>query len=589
MSLEPLQSRMIQNTRPNDGTSNQPAQQNNQAKADLQGLHAAPGAPSEPPRDPDDPKKPSPSAAQPKIVQVQDLSSEDKALLFAMLTTGSVVDIPQPLSLLHQDPLFNIYLNCLYDQNYPLGSTDHPLTQKDLAVIFQRDPDFRFQNRIKVGVSPRPYSLNLEDGLSFHLHKMLNGADFSDTVAYEASFGNCYLDDANFSGSYLDDSNFVDALLSRANFEASRLNNANLKNATLDVADMQRASLHRARLQYADLTNANLSGSSLFRANFSKSYLENANFVNAKAILVDERRQCEVNFTEANAEEANFTNAVLGKAKFDKSNLNRAILSVASTAKGIAIPNELFLGGAFLEEAQIFLDLAAKELVPPSPSGTWASELQRTNGRPRVRMFMNGTSLQKATIVNLAMFPGFSTSTYYGVGSEESPRRVNDLRGVYLRNVNFINEEIFNNDAAPSMQGCRATPDTVWPEGFDHKAAGITIIPITDWTKTSLRHHKFDKQFMIQSTLEKTEEEVAKIKSLDLTGADCTGSDFSEFHDYISICNWNNVNLNNATGVHKSMLLMGAKGNPVRPILGCAGVDEEAELLRKANAGHFTN
>ena len=165
----------------------------------------------------------------------------------------------------------------------------------------------------------------------------------------------------------------------------------------------------------ADLRRANLRGADLRKANLTEANLY------------------EANLTGANLEEANLTGANLRGADFDNANLFKANLSGA-----------IFDGGTEFIEAN---------LEEANLSGTDFSEAGVYGHATGANL--RGVSLNGA---NLSPSDG-SVRRLFGLDLSYA-----DLRGANLRLVEFVET---------NLSGAIANEDTIWPDWFDPKAAGV--------------------------------------------------------------------------------------------------------------------
>lgn len=588
MSLESIQSRIIHNTRLDAESGNQPIKKTEQPKVDKQNLHAAPGAPAEPPDDPhNDPAKANkPSAKKVTYIDRDFVSPEHLKAAMDLLPSLSKrmgrtgLTLFERYRVIHPDPVLNIVLNYFYDTRSYAGPR-YRLKQEDVKNIFKIDPNFKFQGRYGVEEFSEEgkFLLNFESYLSFKDYDLSN-VDFRSCLATRAIFEDVNLAGTDFSFSRFGAAqcaraNLQEANMSKADFNASRFNSAQMQHA-----DLSQSILEVCRFDKANASNANFAETKIENAVFKNAVLEGADFTKAVAFRPEWNRG-RVNFQSAKLSNANFKDAILSKANFEHVKGERCILSLASSAADKRVLSELYLEHAQLQFSQIFLPLSAKDMIEGA-GRDGAFDL------PKVTMYLNETDLANSTIVNLVMFPNPNLHStpdglYYRAEGHSSYRNNVYLQGAYLRNVNFVNE----NAAREFLKvwACRYTPDVQWPKDFDPEEAGAIAIEITDWTDTDLRGHKFDKQFVIQTTINKTEEEIEQIKSIDLSNANCSGADFTDFHPYMTKCNWKGVNIHNAKGVHKYMILQGTVGIPQRPILGLTDEKDTQEFLRNLKAG----
>jgi uncharacterized protein YjbI with pentapeptide repeats len=209
--------------------------------------------------------------------------------------------------------------------------------------------------------------------------------------------------------------------LAGVDLRKAALASADLRNARLAAADLAGANLQRVDLRGADLRAVELEGANLQEAKMTTASLREASLVAADLRSAD----CKgTDFERANLRAVVLGGAILDGACLQEANLGEAILEDAS------------LDGAVLKEANL-----------------WKATLDHADLRAAD---LAGSSLVQASLKHAAL-DGANLTRAILVGV--------NLSGVTLTGAILDGAQLTS-----------ATTDgtTVWPEGFDWKAAGVT-------------------------------------------------------------------------------------------------------------------
>jgi uncharacterized protein YjbI with pentapeptide repeats len=210
------------------------------------------------------------------------------------------------------------------------------------------------------------------------------------------------------------------------NVPRADLSNANLAYANLPDMTLEGFRLRRANLRGANLRGANLQGANLQEANLQKALLWGTRLWGADLQEADLRK--------ANLLGANLEGAVLIGASLQEANLHEANLHDANLHDANLFDANLWganLQGADLQGAGLQASLQRAILVQANLQGA----------------FLQGANLQGANL-------------FYADLEEANLEEANLWEAILLR-VN--------------LKGAKCTADTVWPDGFDWKAAGVIL------------------------------------------------------------------------------------------------------------------
>jgi uncharacterized protein YjbI with pentapeptide repeats len=198
----------------------------------------------------------------------------------------------------------------------------------------------------------------------------------------------------------------------------------------LNATDLRFADLIGARLQGAELAFAQLDGVSLTGAQLQGAVLTGAQL--QRALLTDAQLQG-AHLNGAQLQRAQLTDAQLQGAQLSSARLEGAELNGAQLQRAK-------LSGARLQRAQLAnAQLQLAEL--------YSAQLQLAN--------LNGAQLQKAQLVDAQL----QEAELRNAQLQEA-----NLNGAQLQKAQLVDAQ---------LEGAQATSKTVWPDGFDWKAAGV--------------------------------------------------------------------------------------------------------------------
>ncbi len=304
--------------------------------------------------------------------------------------------------------------------------------------------------------------------------------------------------------------------LKLANLSGANLKGANLKEADLEGADLTGADLTKANLSGANLREADLSGAHLNRADLTKANLEGAmlNQAHNQAHLGGARASKSTTWPKgfdpevagvyeigpgANLKGADLREADLEEADLEGANLNRADLTKANLS--VANLREADLSGANLQSANLqSANLKGADLTKANLGGARASKYTTwpKGFDPEVAGVYEigpGANLVGADLAGAWLFGAnlagadFTGADLSGANLNWSNLKEANLEGANLKGANLKGTRLDGanlkgadltkaNLGGASLEGAKAdetTVWTVWPEGFDPKAAGVTF------------------------------------------------------------------------------------------------------------------
>jgi uncharacterized protein YjbI with pentapeptide repeats len=209
-------------------------------------------------------------------------------------------------------------------------------------------------------------------------------------------------------------------ILGAVDLRKATLTDANLQGVDLTGAQLQEANLQGAQLQGAELQGAQLQGAELQGAQLEEAFVFGAQL------------------QDANLAHAQLARAVLSSAQLQEANLVEADLrgaQMSSTELQGAFLIDAQLQGATLDFAK--LNEASLERAQLQRADLFSADLQEAN--------LSGAQLQEAVL-----------------------SRAN------LSSVTFTGE--FKRSSPPDFAGAKASSETVWPDGFDAKTAGVVMV-----------------------------------------------------------------------------------------------------------------
>ena len=193
----------------------------------------------------------------------------------------------------------------------------------------------------------------------------------------------------------------------------------------LKGSDLSGANLRGTDLKGANLTGADLTGADLSGANFTGALIDGADLNGADLEGVNLRR---VNLNAADLSGANLTGALIDGAELTGADLSGADLTVAD------------LRGADLRRANL-------EGANLSGANLNAADLERAN-------------LNRADLTGANLWYAWLTGAWL---------KGADLEGANLEGARLARALLTEAD----LTAARANDDTIWPDGFDPKAAGV--------------------------------------------------------------------------------------------------------------------
>ena len=294
-----------------------------------------------------------------------------------------------------------------------------------------------------------------------------------------------------------DRKHLVKADLADANLAGVDLSHKNLTAANLRGASLHSATLVGTNFAAADLTGANLNDSVLHSATFTATILDEATFNDADltgsgfSTHVHMPGWSEVGFVGASLIGASFVRAKLWKTSFVWSDLTGADFALADVRSASFMNSDLtganFAGTKFPDPSDRVDLLSGLQRVHFEGSVLASVDLSRLKD---VWLDLRGTDVSGSDLasVDVSEVTFITHQEWYHKGDElwDQPRV--SLEGVdfsgaaiswsNLRGIVYENGEVFDTGGVGHEDDLRKPSDdelTIWPEGFDPVAAGVTF------------------------------------------------------------------------------------------------------------------
>jgi len=314
----------------------------------------------------------------------------------------------------------------------------------------------------------------------------LAGARFDDLKqTYQTSFEEADLRGASFKGASLFHARLNGADLSRTDFGKAHLESASLEDAKLDQANFKGASMLLARLTGTrwsgqDPSGADLRGADLRNAVFHRVNLRDAQF----GASIGMREIMDLRGTDLSS--ADLTGVKWGTAMFDCHTKLPARVKIAE------LPLLALWGGCAGDPPRTAVFSSAGFQHGPSLSKLEAKDSKLAgvslNGFSFWSVNFAGSDFTGAQMADLDIQGGnYENANFKGAVLTQASISNVTFKGASFENAVLIRTRLIGVDMSQSrlagadLTGLCYDPKTIWPAGFDPKAAGAREVPANIW------------------------------------------------------------------------------------------------------------